>query len=243
MRPGVEVVAGAGYYVDGYYSDAALDRLSIDDMVDRIVRDVLEGIGDTGIKCGIIGEVGCSWPLRESERRSLIAAAHAQKETGVSISIHPARNEQSPLEIRDILEQAGADLTRVVMGHMDRCGYELSTRLDLIESGVVIEYDVFGMEGWYPAALTLAEDHLPNMPNDMARVREIADLIGRGHVDQIVVGHDIHMKFQLAKYGGWGFGHYLRNVVPLMEVYGIPKDVASTLTVSTPQRLLAIAGR
>ncbi len=67
------------------------------------------------------------------------------------MNVHPGRNEQAPLEIIDVLREAGADVSRVVMSHMDRCGFSLDTRQRLLDSGCYIEYDVFGFEGYYPA--------------------------------------------------------------------------------------------
>ena len=51
-------------------------------MSDFMVKEILHGIGDSGVRCGIIGEVGCSWPLTDTEKKSLQAAALAQQETG-----------------------------------------------------------------------------------------------------------------------------------------------------------------
>ncbi len=65
-------------------------RPSDDALTERIVRDLRDGIDDTGIRAGIIGEVGCSWPLHPDERRSLRAAARAQRETGAADQ-HPSR--------------------------------------------------------------------------------------------------------------------------------------------------------
>ena len=58
-------------------------------MADVMVREIVEGVeGSGGVRCGVIGEVGCSWPLTESERRSLEAAAIAQRETGELATIN-----------------------------------------------------------------------------------------------------------------------------------------------------------
>ena len=54
-------------------------------MTDHIIHEICEGIGDSGVRCGVIGEVGCSWPLTDSERRSLQAAALAQRQTGNTV--------------------------------------------------------------------------------------------------------------------------------------------------------------
>ena len=85
-----------------------------------MVKELTEGVGDTTIKCGVIGEIGCSWPLTPAEKKSLLAAAAAQSETGAPLIIHPGRNEPSPLEIVRILQEAGADINKTVMSHLDR---------------------------------------------------------------------------------------------------------------------------
>ena len=51
-------------------------------MADFMVGEVVKGVGGSGVRCGIIGEIGCSWPLGDTERKSLQAAALTQKETG-----------------------------------------------------------------------------------------------------------------------------------------------------------------
>ena len=52
-------------------------------IAESLIRDIRDGIqGSGGVKCGIIGEMGCSYPLTPSEEKNLKAAALAQKETG-----------------------------------------------------------------------------------------------------------------------------------------------------------------
>ena len=58
QESGIKIVAGTGYYVDAYLSEE-VKMMSEDEMVDSIVKEIMEGIGDTGVKCGVIGEVGC----------------------------------------------------------------------------------------------------------------------------------------------------------------------------------------
>ena len=47
-----------------------------------LVNEIVEGIGESGVRCGVIGEMGCSSPLTENEKKSLKAAAIAQQKTG-----------------------------------------------------------------------------------------------------------------------------------------------------------------
>jgi phosphotriesterase-related protein len=239
---GVNVVMGCGFYVDGSYpEDADIDGRSIDELADEIAADVEIGVGENRVKAGIIGEIGCSWPLTPRERKVLAAAAQAQARTGAPLNIHPGRNDGALEEIRDVLAASGADLTRVIFSHIDRCGYSLEVRRSLLESGCVLEYDVFGLEGYYPASVALREGKLPEMPNDVGRIKEIRQVIDLGYLSQVVISHDIGMKMMLTKYGGWGYGHILRNVVPLMRVFGYEDEHINALLVDNPRRLLSIA--
>ena len=86
---GVHIISGSAYYVDQFMpSDAKL--MSKEEMASVIIQEVTQGIKGTKVRCGVIGEVGCSAPLTDAEIRSLQAAAIAQCATGNSVcySIH-----------------------------------------------------------------------------------------------------------------------------------------------------------
>jgi phosphotriesterase-related protein len=239
---GVHIVKGCGYYLDGTYpASERVPHRSVEEIAAGIVHDLEVGVGPTGIRAGIIGEIGCSWPLTGNELKVLQAAALAQRATGAAITLHPARNEMSPIEARNVLGDSGADLTRVIIGHIDRTGFELDTKLDLLATGCVLEYDFFGWEGHYPVDNALAENALPDMPNDLGRIHDLKVLMAHGYGEQLVLSQDVSTKVQRTVFGGYGFGHILRNVVPLMLLYGIePAEIEQVLT-TTPRRLLTIA--
>ena len=237
---GLNIIMGSGYYADSPKTHDTVANLSEEAIAEEIVADFIQGAEDTGIRSGIIGELGCSWPLKPNEAKGLRAGALAQQALGAGVNIHPGRNDRAPLEILEIVGSSGVDLKRVVMSHMDRCGYSLETRLELLKAGCFIEYDLFGFEGYYPARVALAEGKLPDCPNDIGRVKEIIDLIERGYVDQILLSHDIGMKIMLTMFGGWGYAHLLREVVPLMHIYGIGDEHIATMLVNNPRRLLTI---
>ena len=117
-----------------------------------------------------------------------------------------------------MLSNAGADLSRVIMGHLDRTIFELNGLLDLASSGCYLEWDLFGNEGsYYP----LAEI---DMPSDAQRLEAgygiIRHMAEAGYGDKIVIGQDICHKHRLVKYGGHGYGHILENIVPKMRRKG-----------------------
>ena len=101
---------------------------------------------DTNIRAGIIGEIGCTWPLTDNERKVLRASARAQQETGAAILIHPGRDEAAPQEIVEVLSEAGADIERTIIGHLDRTITDLDILLKLADSGCYLEWDLFGNE-------------------------------------------------------------------------------------------------
>ena len=231
---GLNIIMGAGYYLEALQSKGWKD-LGEDAMAEQIIKDVLEGVGDTGIKSGIIGEVGCSWPWTEAEKRSMRAAARAQRETGAPLLIHPGRHPTTPKAITEVIVDAGGDLSRTIMSHIDRTILDFQTLDKLAETGCYIEYDLFGHEAaiYAPAPI--------DMPNDGKKVDFIIHLIAEGHLDQIVVAHDIGFTARLNRYGGHGYAHLLENVVPLMRRKGMTQEQIHTIFVDNPKRVLTFA--
>ena len=108
---------------------------------------------DTTVKAGIIGEIGCSCPWQESERRSIAAAVIAQRETGAALTIHPGRGDPgSSFRDRGVHRARGADLSRTIMDHNERRLQDVDAVLRLADTGVVLEFDMFGQETSYFAA-------------------------------------------------------------------------------------------
>ena len=228
---GLNIVMGAGYYVDAVHPEE-MDELTDADIANQMVEEITVGVGDTGVKAGIIGELGCSWPLTENERKVLRAGAQAQRRTGVSILIHPGRNNQAPFEILDVLAEAGADLGRVIMGHLDRTIFDVGELRELAQRGCYLEYDLFGWEiSHYPLSKM-------DMPSDARRIRLIKTLVDEGHASQIVVGQDVFAKHRLVRYGGHGYAHILQNIVPRMREKGIGEEDIQSILVANPARVL-----
>ena len=73
----------------------------------------------------------------------------------------------------------------------------------------------------------------------LARITTIRALIDAGHGDRIVVSHDICQRTRQVEFGGHGYGHVFRNVVPMMRRRDFEEDEIDAILVSTPARLLA----
>jgi phosphotriesterase-related protein len=232
-RTGLHIVAGCGPYVEAHLTIEQRAR-TIEQVAEAMVRAVSEGIDGSGVRAGILGEIGVSTPCTAVERRSLLASALAQSATGAAINVHPPRTLRGTLEAIEILAGAGANLARVIVSHVDRTLFNVDDMQRVADTGVVLELDFFGIESaYYPFADV-------DLPNDGQRVRSIAELVRRGHVDQIVVSQDICTRTRLRRYGGHGYAHLLENAMPLMLRRGLGQDDVDRILVHTPRRLLTL---
>ena len=234
---GVRLIMGSSYYLGITHPPernvAGRDEA---DIADEIVRDVTEGADGTTIRAGLIGEVGCSSPMTDDERKVLRASAKAQRRTGAPLMTHPSPPQESPMEIVRVLEEAGADLSRTIMCHVDRTIDTRDALEELARTGCVLEYDLFGYENsYYPYPLRF------DMPTDARRTDWIAWLFERGYGDRVVVSHDVIFKNKLARYGGHGYAHIIENVVPLMRRKGFRQSELDAMLVDTPRRLFTFA--
>lgn len=234
-QSGVALVLGAGFYTDAYVDDAT-KALPVEALAEIIEAQVTQGAWGTRIRCGVIGEIGVSWPMTPFEERALIAAAFAQRRTGAMINVHPGRHPLACNEICDVLERAGADLSRVVLSHMDRTHPEDVEAVVALARRAVVEYDFFGIETsnyWMGVV---------DLPNDWMRLRALRRLFEAGLGDRVCISHDICTRTRLIAHGGHGYRHILANVRPLMRDRGWSAAEIDQLLIDTPRRLLTIGG-
>ena len=232
---GVNIIMGASYYVAATHP-SDMDRRSEDQIVEEIVRDVMDGADGTDFRSGVIGEIGCTWPLDDNERKVLRASAKAQRLTGAPMLIHPGRDETAPQEIIEVLAEAGADLNRTIMGHLDRTVFLPGTLKKIAESGCYMEWDLFGIESSY-----YSRNPKIDMPSDAKRMDDIASIAAEGYGHKVLVAHDICSKDRLDKYGGHGYYYILGHIVPRMRTRGFTKEAVDKILVNNPREALTFA--
>ena len=76
------------------------------------------------------------------------------------------------------------------------------------------------------------------MPNDATRIDYIMQLMKAGYSDRILISQDICSKHRLTKFGGEGYSHILRNILPMMQRKGMSDDEIQNLVVKNPARIL-----
>lgn len=244
---GLNVVHGTAYYTKASHPDRFED-LSQDELAETLeeefVSDVLDGIGETDVRAGIVGEIGLSDRIYPEEEAALRAGARAARRTGASLTIHPpGRTEYSQrdrtyptsrwaLEVLDIVEEEGLSPERVVMDHMDRTIYEdLDYQRELADRGAYLEYDVWGLEMYL-------EKYDDSYPSDAWRVDAVCELIDDGYASQLLFAQDVYTKAQRRKYGGYGYSHLLENVVPMLRSRGVERETLDQILIDNPRDLL-----
>jgi phosphotriesterase-related protein len=230
---GAHVVMGCGHYVDEF-QPAENRRRGVEDFAHDMIRAAFEGAWGTGVRAGMIGEIGCQAPWTGLEQMVMRGAIIAQQETGLAINVHPGRHPDQPQEVADFIRAHGGAIERTVISHIDRTIFDTDRMLKLADSGCVLEFDLFGQEQSYYRYADI------DMPNDAVRLRAIRALIERGHLARVVISHDICYVTRLTAFGGHGYGHIFQNVVPMMRRRGYSDAEIKTILVDNPRRLLTI---
>lgn len=241
---GVQFVHGTAFYVHYSHPDRVAD-MNTDEIANEFVDDVLTGIDNTGVRAGIIGEIGASERILPEEEKCIRAGARAARRTGAPLSIHPPfhRDEADPTSKRalwclDIAEQEGLPPERVILCHRDQSKWlesDLHYQKELAERGAYVEFDLFGHPEAYHEIVDDAQ------PSDLDRVRYVEEMVNAGFEDRLLLSHDVFVKTVLRKYGGNGYAHILENVLPILRTRGVEAETLRQLVVENPRRVLTFA--
>jgi phosphotriesterase-related protein len=195
-------------------------------MVEMFVRDLTEGIADTGVRAAFLKCAIDAQGMTEGVERVLRAVAQAHLATGAPIMVHTAPRRWTGLEVHRVLENEGVDPHRVLLAH---CGDSSDAEhlSDLASRGYLLGMDRFGMDTIAPFE---------------ARVAIVAALAGRGFVEQLVLAHDASCYIDWlepalgASTPNWHFLHITNDVLPALRDRGVTDDQIDTMLVANPRR-------
>jgi phosphotriesterase-related protein len=217
---GVNIVAGTGFYWERFHPTWLAD-MSETEIVRLLVTDLTEGFAGTDVVAGIIGEIGTHHrAISPTEARVIRACAAAQRETHVPIATH-ALFTRIGMEQARAFADAGADLDKLVIGHVDTTP-DVDYHEELVRFGVWIAYDAIGQL---------------DKQSDEQRADAIVELIGRGHRDRILLSTDVGKRGALRAYGGQGYDHVITGFLPLLRERGLSQDDIDAMTIDNPRQL------
>ena len=226
---GLNIVMGCGWYREAYYpAEALIDRRSVDALADELVAEASDGVGGSGVRPGIIGEIGTDKPwLSAQEERVHRAAGRAARRTGLAITTHGVLSAVGLDQLR-IFEEEGADPTRVVIGHADSYPV-LEHHLAIVDRGASVEFDFLGM------SFNAVERHGEGRVIDL-----LCELLSRGHVERVLLSQDVCNDSQLTRYEGNGYTYLARTFLPRLQEAGVSEAEIETMTVANPRRILTV---
>lgn len=225
---GLNIVMGSSWYTKGFHP-ADMDGRSVETLTAEVVRDITVGADGTGIRAGIIGEVGTTGsPLTANEVRIIQAAGRASRLTGAAVSLHTSAARREHMRVLDLLAAEGTDLTRVIVGHSDPLADDIPYLTSLLHRGAYVQFDVLGR----PPVITRTR------PTDAEVGDTIKALIDAGFVRQLLLSHDICTKTSLQAYGGTGYSYVELMFTPYLKQLGVTDAQIRTMVEKNPTRLL-----
>ena len=231
---GLNIIMGGSYYVIDSHPEDMSFRTE-ESITEHIIKDVTIGVGETGIKTGVIGEIGNYYPIGENETKILRASAQAQAATGAPILIHPGIHPDSPSQILKVLTDNGASANNIIFGHLDNIR-PMSAIKELGDSGCYLEYDRFGAED---TSFEYESGEVSTTSvSDAQRLESLEYLISEGLGGQITMAHDVCLKPETVKYGGRGFAHILESIIPRMIRRGISQEQIDAMLIDNPAQAL-----
>lgn len=229
-KSGVNIIMGTGFYVEKAHP-AFIREKTVEELASMMVLDIEQGVGESGIKAGIIGEIGTSAEVTENEYKCLEAAGIAHLQTGKAIHIHTSLYETNGLKIVDKLVKMGVNPQKIAIDHID-----VDIREDyikqLLDKGVFVEFDNFGKEFY----ISNREGNTLNgrFAYDLERAQTIKRLTDNGYTERLLLTNDICLKNMLCEYGGFGYAHILNNIVPMLYDCGISEKNVNKMIEENP---------
>lgn len=202
------------------------------ELYEGLMQELVCGIGNTGIRPGIIKIATGFNSISFCEGAMFRAAARASIETGVPIMTHTEDGTMGP-EQADLLIGEGVSPQKIAVGHM--CGNRsLEYHLDVLKKGVYIAMDRFGIE------MIISDEH---------RIETLINLIHAGYADRIMISQDCYAasygrggrtpSHQAIKFRNWSFTNIFDNIIPALKRSGISDGHLKTIMVENPRRFLS----
>jgi len=235
QRSGMNIVCTTGAYFEAEGNTYMFRHMSVEDITEIYVKEIQEGIGDTGIKAGAIKIATGAPQVSAYERKMVTAASRAAKITGVPLISHTQDGCCGHDQI-DIVTGEGVAADRLVVGHSDG-NDDPAYHKSLADRGAFVGFDRFGIAMFQP---------------DEVRVANVIKLVEAGHLERILVSHDsiicwlgrplpYAQRFEdlLAALPKWRSTHIFKEIIPQLKDRGLSDAQVETILVGNPRRLFS----
>ena len=169
-QSGIQIIAPTGLYyqVPFYFSSRPTQVIT-----EVLVSDIVDGIGDSVVRAGVI-KCATEPEMDRMNERVLRASAHAHRQTGAPIVTHTFPANRTGLDQQRVFKEEGADLGRIVIRHSDDSD-DISYLEEIIDNGSYCGMDRIGIE---------------NPRTNEQRADMVAALVEKGYAERITLSHD-----------------------------------------------------
>lgn len=232
QKSGMQIVCTTGAYFEAEGITHTFRHLPVEDIAAIYIKEITEGIGETGIRAGAVKIATGAHRISEYERKLVQAGARAARETGVPLISHTQEASCGHDQI-DLVTGEGVPANRLLVGHSDGID-DPDYHRALAERGAFVGFDRFGITLIVP---------------DEVRVKNVIALARAGYGKNILLSHDSISCWQgrpvpfanryedvLVMLPDWRPTTILKKIVPQLREGGLDQTDIDTMLVDNPRR-------
>jgi phosphotriesterase-related protein len=236
QRSGMRIVCATGAYKENEGLHYTFGALPVEQIEAIYVKELTEGIGDTGIRAGLVKVATGAPAITAYETKLLVAGGRAAAKVGCPVLTHTDHASLGVEQIA-ILTAQGVPPHRILVGHSDGRDDHAYHRA-LADRGAYVGFDRFGLEVFI---------------KDDKRVDSVCRMVEAGYVRSACLSHDAICAQWLGRpvFGGrmvvtadalaashpnWEPTHLFRRIVPRLRERGITESQLRTMFVENPAR-------
>jgi phosphotriesterase-related protein len=235
-RSGMRIVCTTGAYKENEGLTYTFRALPVEEIEAIYVKELTEGIGETGIRAGLVKVATGGRTISEYEKKLLVAGGRAAAAVGCPVITHTDQASLG-LEQIELLTAQGVPAHRILVGHSDgRDDHDYHRAL--ADKGAYVGFDRFGIEVFI---------------SDDKRIESVGKMVDAGYARSLCLSHDATCAAWLgrpvfagryvttaeaiaASMPNWESTHLFKRILPRLRERGVTEADLQTILVDNPRR-------
>ena len=235
-RSGMHIICTTGAYKQNEGLTYTFNALPVEEIEAIYVKELTEGIGESGIRAGLVKVATGAPAISEYEKKLLVAGGRAAAKVGCPVITH-TDHAMLGVEQIEILTAQGVPAHRILVGHSDgRDDHDYHRTL--ADKGAYVGFDRFGIEA---------------LISDEKRIESVGKMVDAGYARSICLSHDATCASWLgrpvfnghlvatpeaiaASLPNWEATHLFKRILPRLRQRGVTEADVHTIFVENPRR-------
>jgi len=235
---GIQIVCSTGFYYEGeggtaYYKFRSAFTDIVEEIFEMMMHEITIGIGDTGVKAGVIKLATSKDIITDYEKAFFTAGARAAIATNTPIITHTQEGTMGPDQAK-LLTELGVNPNKIMIGHMGG-SMDIDYHVATFKHGVRVAFDRCGLQ------------MLGGMPMDTERIDLFSRLVKKGFGDRLHLSHDFILNMlgrpipEVPELGpvlaNYHLGNIFENIIPGLVEKGISMEQVNKVLIDNPRSL------